>query len=320
MTTPNAAPTNAAPAEQTNGAGVVQPMSVEDRADALFGTSEPAAEVAPASPDASASGEPDAAAQARAARRAALADLNRKERERVDAMAAIRERDQLRRELEQERERGKAYASHVDPSKLSKEQFFALAEKNPDLTPQELGEWLRERMANPELAAAKAARTAIDPEIAKLREDLAKEREWRQQFEQQQQRAHAEAEERAAEAQFAQFAHHEAPQSAPVTATFIAEHGMDEFMVIARSAAQRVPAYAGPQAILDEVEELLSALARPWLKKTNQQSRASATSGTVPAAQGGISNTLAQQRSSVVDEDAEFSKLSLQERAARVFG
>lgn len=310
-----------------NGAGVVQTTSIEERADALFGTSAPAdeapAESSTATPSASpaGSGTPDeaAAAQARAERRAALAKVQAAERERVDAMTAIRERDQLRKENEELKSRTKAYETYIDPTKLTKEQFFGLAEKNPELTPHELGEWLRERIANPEAAAASAARKAVDPEIAALKrqneELVAKLNGF---LEQQTERA-TQAEEAEAEAAFSSFAKEQAA-AAPYTMKFIAKYGETEFLKIARRAAQSVPEHAGPQAVLDEVEETIERFIKPWTTTENQQRPASVPSGVVPVAQGGISNTLAQQRSSVVDENAEFSKLSLEERAARVFG
>jgi murein DD-endopeptidase MepM/ murein hydrolase activator NlpD len=307
--------------EQTNGTGVIQPMSVEERADALFGPDyvegapvapEPAAEAAPALPDL------DEKARERAERRAKLAQAQASERERVDAMTAIRERDQLRRQLEEERERNKAYASHIDPSKLTKDQFFALAEKNPELTPHELGEWLRERMANPEAAAAKAARSALDPELAALRRQNEELAQQIQTFLQSQQQAAHDAAERAAEAEFTSFVQ-QAADTAPVASLFLARHGEAEFLKIARSAARNVPEHAGPQAVLDEIEEMLGQLVSPYLQP-NQQKQARVPSSVVPVAQGGVTNTLAQQRSSVVDEDVELSKLPLAERAARVFG
>lgn len=317
------APT-AAPAEAP-GSGVAVIPSLEERSAAAFGLSEAAGEAGtpPGNPaDAAspaASGEPDAVAKARAERRAALEELKAKEREKVDTKRAIQERDQLRKQLEEERERAKAYSTHIDPSKLTKDQFFALAEKNPDLTPQELGEWLRERMANPEAAAAQAAKRAVDPELAQLKQQLAEQKAFIDQFMQSQTQAHEEAIERQAFDQFNAFTRENA-QVAPYSARFLEKHGPEQFYKLVRSAAQAVPEHAGPQAILDEIEENLTQLgaiyqaeSAPKRQVANTPPRAAVQAPTH------VTNTLAQQRSSVVDEDTDWASLTLEERSARLF-
>lgn len=307
-TTPQAPPTGA---------------SVEERAADIFGEAPGAAPTSPEAPAVAAPPAPelDAAAKARAARREALAQAQQRERERVDATTAMRERDDLRRKLAEAEEKSKAYATHIDPKKLTKEQFFALAEQNPELTPQELGEWLRERMANPEAAAAKAARSAVDPELAKLREELAAIRAENEQYRQQQQTTAAEAAEQAAAEQFFAFTQSNAA-SAPLAHRFLEAHGTEEFLKLALSAAQYVPEHAGPQAILDEVEERLTALVSPYTTASPQRSPATPPSPNLAPAKAptNVSNTLAQQRSSVVDEAADLARLSVEERAARIFG
>lgn len=298
--------------------------SVEERAADIFGDApapgaptspEPAAPAAPAAP------ELDAAAKARAARREALSQAQQRERERVDATTAMRERDDLRKRLTEAEERSKAYASHVDPKKLTKEQFFALAEQNPELTPQELGEWLRERMANPELAAAKAARNAVDPELATLRQQVAEQKAALEAFQQQQAANASQAEEQRAATEFFAFTQTNA-SSAPLSSRFLETHGGEEYLKLALSAAQYVPEHAGPQAILDEVEERLTALVSPYITASPQRTQATPPSSNLAPAKAptNVSNTLAQQRSSVVDESADFARLSLEERASRLFG
>lgn len=297
--------------------------SVEERAADIFGDAPVAAPTAPAeaAPEAPAVPTLDDAAKARAARREALAQAQQRERERVDASTAIRERDELRARLKAAEEKTAAYATYIDPSKLTKEQFFGLAEKNPELTPQELGEWLRERMANPELAAAKAATAAVDPKLAALEKRLAEQQAVIDQFMQRQQQSAQEAEEHAAATEFLAFTQANAPTS-PLSATFLERHGGEEFLKLALSAAQYVPEHAGPQAILDEVEERLTALVSPYLPASPQRPQANPSSShQAPAkAPTNVSNTLAQQRSSVVDEAADLARLSVEERAARIFG
>lgn len=297
--------------------------SVEQRAADLFADEPSAAPQAPAAAPEAAPAAPDldAAAKARAARREALAQAQQRERERVDATTAMRERDELRRKLTEAEEKTKAYATYIDPKQLTKEKFFALAEQNPELTPQELGEWLRERMANPEAAAAKAARTAIDPELAALRKQVADQAAALEAFQQAQQQTAAQAEEQQAAAQFFAFTQQNAA-SAPLAHRFLEAHGHDEFLKLALSAAQYVPEHAGPQAILDEVEERLTALVSPYTTASPQRTPATPSSPHLAPAKAptNVSNTLAQQRSSVVDESADFARLSLEERASRLFG
>jgi hypothetical protein len=316
-------------ATEAPGSGVTVVPSLEERSAAAFGLSESAGDAgAPSDSPADAASpavlaEPDAAAKARADRRAALDELKAKERQKVDAMAAIRERDELRKQLNEERERAKAYATHVDPSKLTKDQFFALAEKNPELTPQELGEWLRERMANPEAAAANAAKRAVDPEIAQLKQLVEQQQAAINSFMQSQQTAQEQAVERQAFEQFNAFTLENAATS-PYSARFLERHGPEQFYRLVRSAAQAVPEHAGPQAILDEIEENLTQLgsiyqAAPAAAPQRRQANLSPTNQAAAKAPTHVTNTLAQQRSSVVDEDTDWAALTFEERSARLF-
>lgn len=316
-------------APEANGSGVTVIPSLEERSAAAFGMSEAAGEAGtplgnPADAASSAAlAEPDEHSKARAERRAALDKLKAEERSKVDAMAAIRERDQLRKQLEEERERAKAYATHIDPSKLTKDQFFALAENNPELTPQELGEWLRERMANPEAAAANAAKRAVDPELAQLRQLVEQQQQAINSFMQSQQTAREDAIERQAYEQFTAFTMENA-QVAPYSSRFLEKNGPEQFYKLVRSAAQAVPEHAGPQAILDEIEEILTQLgaiyqAAPAAAPQRRQANFSPTNQAAAKAPTHVTNTLAQQRSSVVDEDTDWSSLPFEERSARLF-
>ncbi len=323
-----AAATPAASPTEATGSGVSVVPSLEQRSAAAFGLPDPAGEAGspPGNPADAASPagsvEPDAAAKARAERRAALTKLQTEERGRVDAMAAIRERDELRKRLSERDEQAKAFATHIDPSKLTKEQFFALAEKNPELTPAELGEWLRERMANPELAAANAAKRAVDPELATLKKQLADQQSVIDQFLSAQQQSQHDAVEQQAAEQFFSFTRENA-QVAPYSARFLEKHGPEQFIKLAHRAVQDVPPHAGPQAILDEIEENLTQLgaiysaapAPPQRRQANQPPSNSAAA----QAPTHVTNTLAQQRSSVVDEDVAWSSLPFEERSARLF-
>lgn len=314
--TPNAAP---APAK-----------SFEERAADIFGSD---ADVASAMAETDATQETsaappavesDAVAQARAARRAALAQAKEQERQQVDNKTAVKERDELRKKLATLEEQTKAYAAYIDPAKLTKDQFFQLAEKNPDLSPKELGEWLRERMANPEEAARRAATSAVDPKLQALEKKIAEQEEAIQRFltEQQTQRQHAEDMQAAHELHaFVQ----ENAAVAPLTARFVAAKGLQGLYEAALSVAQRLPEGAGPQAVLDELEESLVAGQRDYAAIYGNQPTQRQPAFSPPPNQAAakapmnVSNTLAQQRSSVVDEQTDFAKLPYAERASRVF-
>lgn len=314
----------ASPGPSDNGTGVTVGPSLEERSAAAFGLSDPAAEAGtPALPDASTAGsvDLDAAATARAERRAKLDQLRNEERGRVDAMAAIRERDELRAKLATLEASSKESAGRVDPRKLTKAEFFALAEQNPDLTPHELGEWLRERMANPELAAANAAQRAVDPKLSALEQKLADQQKVIDSFLQSQESAKEEAAEAAAARELFAFTTDNAATS-PYSARFLAKHGEGEFLKLAQRAVQDVPPGAGAQAILDEIEENLAQLGHIYTADpaTPQRRQAPPQSQYVAAqTPTTVSNTLAQGRSSVVDEDESWAALPFEERSARLF-
>lgn len=309
----------------TNGAG----LSYEERAASVFGTDAPESPDGPgaAAPPAPAPVEPDAAAQARAARRAALAQFKEQERAQVESKTAVKERDELRKKLATLEEQGKAYATYIDPSKMTKEKFFSIAEQIPDLSPKELGEWLRESMANPDQAAARAAKAAVDPEVAALKKQLADQQAALEEFKNQQQSERAQAEEQRYAHELHAFVQENAAH-APLTARFVAAKGLQGLYEAALSVAQRLPAGAGPQAVLDELEESLIAGQRDYASiygnpVTNTQRQPAFTPPQHQAAAKApthVSNTLAQQRSSVVDEQADFARLPYSERANRVFG
>lgn len=331
------ATTPAAPTQTTAepGSGVTLVPSLEERSQAAFGSMEPAGDGfngAPPLGDSSAAGSiaPDALAAERAARRATLAELSAKERERVDLMAQRRESDTLRQRLEAAEARAKAAedgrAGFVDKSKLDNAGFFAMAQElaaSGKLTPQQLGEWIREQTANPELAASRAATAAVDPKISALEKRVADQQAMIDNFFQEQTTQRQQAEERHAERAF--LTHVQENQAmAPVSSGWLAEHGHEQFLKLALKAAQSVPPSAGPQAILDEVEENLVKLGfgRVYGAQAPQRTQAPTTSQNhAPAkAPTTISNTLAQQRATVIDEDADWASLPFEERSRRAFG
>lgn len=321
---PEAAAPAASPSPEANGSGVsVTTQSLEQRSAAAFGLPDPTVEAgsAPPAEEASAVGsvQSDQAAQGRAERRAALARLQSEERGRVDAMAAIRERDELRTKIAALESRSKDYDARIDPTSLTPEQYLALGEKLPNLDPHKLGEWLRERMANPELAAARAATSAVDPKLSALEQKIAAQQKVIDDFVAAQQKTHEDAEEAAAVDRLTEFTRSN-EQHAPYAAWFLGQFGQEQFLKVAYKAVENLPPHAGDQAVLDEIEEGLAGIYQPR-EAVSQRRQASPPQQNHAAAQAPttISNTLAQQRSSVVDEDSEWAALPFEERSARLF-
>lgn len=323
--TPTAAPTEApAPAE-----------SYEERVARVFGDdADPSAQPADGSeattaatpPDAPADSAPDKAAEERRAR---LAQLEADERARVDAQARHREADQIRAKLAEAEKRAKEAEERakqlVDPTSLNEEGFFEMA-RRLQVPPQKLGEFLREQMTNPELVAARAATREIDPKLSALEKQVAEQNALIQRFIAEQQSSSVQREEMQAAQEFGAYvAANEVV--APRAAAFLREFGGKEFYQLALSAAAKLPEGAGAQAVLDRVEEDIVAneeraqrLARVYaLQGATQQRQAPTPNPAAAKAMTTVSNTLAQQRASVVDEDAEWASLPFEERSARLF-
>jgi hypothetical protein len=266
-----------------------------------------------------ASGDVDAARRERLAK---LAELRKAETASVDAKAQKKQHEELQQRLaaaEKAREEAERMAQQrIDVSSLDERGFFEAAAK-ARVTPQRLAEWLKEQQANPELAASRAVETAIGPKLSPLEQRLAETEARLQTFLDAQQSERMQAEEDAAFHHIAQFTSANSVTS-PRSAAFLQKFGPNEFRKLATSAAASVPPGAGPQAILDNIEENLAALAviyapqgAPAKTSIPQPNPAAAKAMTT------VSNTLAQQRASVVDEDAEWASLPFEERSARLF-
>lgn len=319
-----AAPT-AAPTPEANGTGVTVVPSLEERSKAAFDSLESAGEASPPAPDQASpavSAEPDENAKARAERRATLERLRNEERAKVDAMAAMRERDELRKRLAdyEAKEKSPKPANLVDVDALDEVGLLGLLGRSGKVDPHKLGEKLREMLADPSAHAAQAAKSAIDPEVAELKKQIAEQQEAINSFLHSQQQAQQEAEERHAAEQFYSFTRENATTS-PYSARFLEKHGPEEFYKLAQSAVRA--GAVGAQGILDEIEETLTRLSGIYTAEpANLQRRQATTPQPNPAAAKApthVTNTLAQQRSSVVDED-DFAGLTFEERSARVFG
>jgi hypothetical protein len=280
---------------------------------------------APASPAASG----DAAAQQRAAeRRARLDALRSTERERVDTKAQQAASDKMARELAAERARAEAAearaAKMVDVDSIDEAALFALAEKR-QISPQRMGEWIRDAMSNPEkqaeAAALKATKTSYDPKIAALEARLAAQDEQIQSFLAEQAKAKADAQEQHETRAFLDMVKGSS-ERAPLAARLLATNEQ-EFMQMAEIAAGSVPGM-GPQALLDAVEELLDGDVRQSAQtyaalfgSPSQQPAPSKPTNRAAAMANTVSNSLAQERASLVEEE-NLARLPIEERAARL--
>ncbi len=121
--------------------------------------------------------------------------------------------------------------------------------------------------------------------------------------------------------EFASYTHQNA-NDAPFSARFLHNFGVNEFSKLAQSAAASVPPGAGWQAVLDTIEENLSSMAQIYaLQNGSAQQRPQASPPNRAAAKAPttVSNSLAQERASVVDEQADWGSLPFEERSARLF-
>lgn len=326
MTNPTQQPSPAAPtpSEGVSGGGLIK--SYDERAAEAFGeltneTQEPVGQSG--TPPA-----PDEAAAQRAARRKELDAVLAEEAARVDAHARRKQGDEaVRRAQALERENQdlkQQMAARVDPSSLDEKGFFDLAEKLHDkgVTPKKLGEWLQQRATHPEVIAAQYAKQAVDPMVQELRNQLAEQGQQLTALQQQKAAEQAMQQAYARGESMLGFAQQNTTQ-APYAAAFLREHGEQEFLELANGLYAGVPKGPGwEQHVLDAIEDRFAALAKMFQPQsgTNQQRQAPPPPNPGAAKpMTTVSNTLAQTRASVVDEETDWAALPYEERAARLF-
>lgn len=324
---PTAPTPAAAPTETANGSGVYQ-SDFESRSASVFGNddAQPAGEApaaAPSSSDPSAAAAGSATVDHAQARRERLAKLQAQERASVDAKQRQKGNEELQQRLanaEKERDEAKRMADQrIDFTTLTEPQFFEYAAR-AKVTPQRLAEWLKEQSERPELAAHRAVDSAVTPKLAEWEKRIAEKESKLDAIIAQQQSAQVAREEAEAFHEFSSFVQESATTS-PYSAAFLAKHGPEQFSKLAFSAAASVPPGAGAQAVLDHIEENLSMLAPIYAAPAATPAKPS-TLPNIPGAakpMTTVSNTLAQTRASVVDEDAEWASLPFEERSARLF-
>lgn len=283
----------------------------------------------PATPVASAADSDSEKRRAeRKARLDAVAAQNRESVERKERQAA---QERIQREHAEAVARAEAAekraAGLVDISALDEASFLRLAEQK-GIDGAKLGAWMRDAMTNPErvaeAAALKATQAEYDPKLSAIQAENAALKARLDAFEAQQ----------AASRQAAEDAHHtnlflghveKSAERAPLAVKLLA-HDRDEFIEIANIAASRIPAGAGAEALMDKIEDILDSDVRAVSQKyaaiygspaATPQAPSRASAPTAAAKANTVSNSLAQERASVVEEE-DWAKLPLAERVRRL--
>lgn len=288
------------------------------------GPTEPAAEtVDPPAPPAVPASAADSVEDPAAARRARLEALSARDRAHVDHKAKLAAQDKAAREattLREELEALKARESkRLDPDTLKDPRALLRFAEDSGIPATAMIEAIKEAIANPERAAAVTAREAlrkeIDPEVKALRDEIAALKRRDDEREQALAQHRQQAEEQAAANEFFQFTTANAASS-PRAAAFLDKFGGGEFYKLAARASGQVPEGAGPQAVLDVIEENLTQLAVIYGQEANPSSP-KATPSRAAAKANVVTNALAGQRSTVVEEE-DFASLPFDERVRRV--
>ena len=281
---------------------------------------EPAGEAAGAAPSPAPATAPpaDSAADPVADRRARLAKLQAEERERVDRRSRQADTDKLTKDLEAAQKRveeAEARATaRIDRETLRDPMKVMAIMQEEGVPANRIAEAIREAMANPEHAAAAAAKRAVDPELKALKERV--ELAERRLQEAESRRAMAEqqmAETRAAQ-EFFQFTTDSAA-AAPHAAAALKHFGPERYYELAFSACKHLPPNSGWQAVLDVIEEQLSGFAPVFATHSNEPAQPPARPAAAKAKP--LSNTLAQERASVAEPE-DWASLSYEERVERL--
>lgn len=320
------APATPASFDQRMAAAIAEVASPETAADPAA-TTQPT----PAAAAGSTAAPADAATKAREERTARLAALHERGRSAVDAKARQAEADRVAQEAASSRQRvaelEARQAQLVDVAKLDEASFYDLA-KRARVDPQKLGEWIRESIANPEKLAEHAVSRAVDPKLSALERKVQEQDQVIQQFLAQQRAQHERASEHAEQQRFFGFVGSSKDQ-APLAHALLDKSGPEEFWKIADVAAKGLPPGAGAPALLDAIEHFLDSDGRAYaqtlatiygLTTSPPGTSTAQASPPKPAAAKAtpttVSNSLAQERASVVQEE-ELWKLPYEERLAR---
>lgn len=187
----------------------------------------------------------------------------------------------------------------------------------------QVAEAIRESISNPNVAASRAAREAVSPELAEAKAIIARQEARLSKLEGERESERAAITERQHVENFVSHINASA-QHTPLAAALL-KHDREEFIEMANIASQKVPPGSGREALADALEELLDKEARGVFTKysaiygapiATPPSQATRTrSGAVQPTT--LSNTLAQERGSLADEE-DWAHLTVEERARRL--
>lgn len=280
-----------------------EPASADDSG-ASHAANPPAGDAVEAGAD---SGAPTDPATAREQRLAALREKATADAEERQKRAAVKERETEFEEWKRRATEAEARAaSLVDVSNMDPDTFLETANRM-GITPERLGEWVRQGIEDPAQVATEAARRAVTPEVEALRQMVQAQNQKLAELEQRGQIS-AEQANHAAAVNELLTATNESTE-APLAAAYLRELGPEKFLEYAASTAAELPNGAGMQAVLDVVEDALTRTAKVF---SSTQPSAPPTSAAAKA--DTISNRHASARAEVTTP-TEWDEMSFDDRA-----
>lgn len=262
-------------------------------------------------------------------RRARLALASQKMRDRVDEKARQTAQERMQADLAAAQKRAdeaEARAKAALDRAILKDPVAALLEMEREGVPADkVAEAIRERLTNPAAIATREARQAMSPELAAMQKQNAELAARLEAFEKREQERSAAAQAEQDTRAFFGYVQQSA-QRAPLAAKLLAQDP-EEFIAIANIAGERNPDL-DQASLLDAVEEALDTEVRGIAQKygglfealqTNpSQQKAPPPTPRAAAQATTVSNSLAQGRTAIVDEEKDWAALPLEERAARL--
>lgn len=258
-------------------------------------------------------------AEVRAARRAQLEQLMAAERA-ADAKRRARQRPEPPKEAPQTQDLAKLQARLQELEAL--EQAFAdpatllaiARQKGAD--PMKFGEALRESVSNPEFFIEQKVKSALSEYEKKIQEIEQKYNEKFEALQRQQRQAAAVAAEQEAAQELISFTK-ESARVAPLSHAFLDRHGEQQYVTLALNVAQALPPGCGLDKVHEAIEQTLEAM---QLASPSPAPSIGKNKPTRPPADKGktVSNALASQRVTVVEDDEDWADLPYNERLERL--
>lgn len=205
----------------------------------------------------------------------------------------------------------------VDISEIASPAGLMRIAQRMKVDPVKFGASIREFLSDPEAQQTAETKRIVDPVLQEARDMIAALQAERDSFRAERTNSQKQAEGAQAASTFVAFATSNAEQ-APLAASYMKHRGADALLDLADQACSGLPQGAGPQAILDAVEDALYELSTSLgIKPSSPPRNAKTAISQKPTAQG-ISNRAASERTEIVDEDARWSRMSVEERAAEL--